>query len=72
MLQTTQLEKRFGGVRAVAGVDFTLREGELRCLIGPNGAGKSTFFRLLTGQMKPTAGSLMICGQDATRARARE
>jgi branched-chain amino acid transport system ATP-binding protein len=72
MLQTKQLEKRFGGVRAVAGVDFTLHEGELRCLIGPNGAGKSTFFRLLTGQMKPTAGSLMICGQDATRARANE
>lgn len=72
MLQTTQLEKRFGGVRAVAGVDFTLREGELRCLIGPNGAGKSTFFRLLTGQMKPTAGALVICGQDVTRARANE
>ena len=37
---------RFGGVVAVDGVDFTLAEGELRCLIGPNGAGKSTFFKM--------------------------
>ncbi len=40
---------RFGGVKAVDGVNFRLAEGELRCLIGPNGAGKSTFFKLLTG-----------------------
>ena len=50
----------FGGVAAVDRVNFTLREGELRCLIGPNGAGKSTFFKCLTGQLKPTAGSVII------------
>jgi branched-chain amino acid transport system ATP-binding protein/urea transport system ATP-binding protein len=50
----------FGGVRAVDRVDFTLWENELRCLIGPNGAGKSTFFKCLTGQLKPTAGDVVI------------
>ena len=39
ILETSDLQKRFGGVRAVDGVDFHLRQGELRCLIGPNGAG---------------------------------
>jgi len=50
----------FGGVAAVERVNFTLRENELRCLIGPNGAGKSTFFKCLTGQLEPSAGSVVI------------
>jgi branched-chain amino acid transport system ATP-binding protein/urea transport system ATP-binding protein len=50
----------FGGVVAVDRVDFALRENELRCLIGPNGAGKSTFFKCLTGQLRPTAGDVVI------------
>ena len=50
----------FGGVVAVDRVDFSLRENELRCLIGPNGAGKSTFFKCLTGQLRPTAGDVVI------------
>ena len=51
LLQTRDLSMHFGGVRAVRHVDFSLAEGELRCLIGPNGAGKSTFFKMLTGQL---------------------
>jgi branched-chain amino acid transport system ATP-binding protein len=58
ILETSGLQKRFGGVRAVDGVDFQLRRGELRCLIGPNGAGKSTFFKLLSGQLRPSAGTI--------------
>jgi branched-chain amino acid transport system ATP-binding protein len=58
ILETSGLRKRFGGVRAVDGVDFQLRRGELRCLIGPNGAGKSTFFKLLSGQLRPSAGTI--------------
>jgi branched-chain amino acid transport system ATP-binding protein len=50
----------FGGVAAIDRVNFSLRENELRCLIGPNGAGKSTFFKCLTGQLNPTAGSVVI------------
>ncbi len=72
ILETFQLEKRFGGVRAIAGVDFQLEAGELRCLIGPNGAGKSTFFKMLTGQLRPTAGRVMFDGADITRARPHE
>ncbi len=72
ILETFQLEKRFGGVRAIAGVDFQLETGELRCLIGPNGAGKSTFFKMLTGQLRPTAGCVVFDGADITRARPHE
>jgi branched-chain amino acid transport system ATP-binding protein/urea transport system ATP-binding protein len=62
ILETSDLQKRFGGVRAVDGVDFYLRQGELRCLIGPNGAGKSTFFKLLSGQLRPSAGRIRFEG----------
>ena len=62
ILETDDLQKRFGGVRAVDGVDFHLREGELRCLIGPNGAGKSTFFKLLSGQLRPSGGTIRFEG----------
>ena len=64
LLTTADLTMRFGGVVAVAHVNFNLRTGELRCLIGPNGAGKSTFFKCLTGQLKPTAGSIMFSGEE--------
>ena len=63
LLSTHALEKSFGGIRAVAKVDFSLQPGELRCLIGPNGAGKSTFFKMLTGQMKPSAGEIRMFGK---------
>jgi branched-chain amino acid transport system ATP-binding protein len=66
VLETQDLEKRFGGVRAVAGVDFKMRRGELRCLIGPNGAGKSTFFKLITGQLRATTGRIIFDGQEIT------
>ncbi len=72
ILETFKLEKRFGGVRAIAGVDFQLEAGELRCLIGPNGAGKSTFFKMLTGQLRPSAGRVVFDGADITRARPHE
>ena len=49
---------RFGGGVAVNGVDFRLEQGEIRCLIGPNGAGKSTFFKMVTGQLRPTSGQI--------------
>ncbi|SNR33229.1 ATP-binding cassette domain-containing protein [Puniceibacterium sediminis] len=64
LLQTSNLTIRFGGVTAVNAVDFTLRESELRCLIGPNGAGKSTFFKLLTGQLRPSEGHVHLRGTD--------
>jgi branched-chain amino acid transport system ATP-binding protein len=68
ILETKGLEKRFGGVRAIAHVDFALERGELRCLIGPNGAGKSTFFKLLTGQIEPSAGVVLFEDVNITAA----
>ncbi|MBZ9772547.1 ABC transporter ATP-binding protein [Mesorhizobium sp. CO1-1-8] len=47
---------RFGGVVAIHNVDFEMARGQVHCLIGPNGAGKSTFFKMITGQLRPTAG----------------
>lgn len=72
ILSTRGLEKRFGGVLAVAGVDFSLQQGELRCLIGPNGAGKSTFFKMISGQLRPTSGQIRIAGHDMMNAEAHE
>ena len=66
VLETVDLSVRFGGVEAVRSVNFTLAERELRCLIGPNGAGKSTLFKLLTGQLRPTAGRILFRGHDIT------
>ena len=72
LLQTRDLSKHFGGVKAVNEVNFTLAEGELRCLIGPNGAGKSTFFKMLTGQLEPSHGSVLFRGHDISRAHAHQ
>jgi branched-chain amino acid transport system ATP-binding protein len=72
LLETRDLSMHFGGVRAVRHVDFSLAEGELRCLIGPNGAGKSTFFKMLTGQLQPTHGHVRFRGRDISNAHAHE
>jgi len=72
LLETRDLSKHFGGVHAVRNVNFTLDEGELRCLIGPNGAGKSTFFKMLTGQLEPSQGQVLFRGQDISSAHAHQ
>ena len=72
ILVTRDLTMRFGGVIAVDQVNFALAEGELRCLIGPNGAGKSTFFKCLTGQLKPTEGSIQFYGSELSGANTHE
>jgi branched-chain amino acid transport system permease protein len=66
------LSKRYGGIVANDGIDFSVRRGELRGVIGPNGAGKSTFFKMLTCEIAPTAGRIVfedrdITGLDVTR-----
>ncbi|MGD9536019.1 MAG: ATP-binding cassette domain-containing protein [Alphaproteobacteria bacterium] len=66
ILETKGLTMRFGGVVAVNNVDFSMKEGELRCLIGPNGAGKSTFFKCLTRQYRPSAGHVFFRSTDIT------
>jgi ABC-2 type transport system ATP-binding protein len=61
------LEKRYGSVQALAGVTFSVREGEIFGLLGPNGAGKSTTVRVLTTLTKPDAGRALVAGHDVVR-----
>jgi branched-chain amino acid transport system ATP-binding protein len=72
LLETRNLSVRFGGVHATRDINFSLAEGELRCVIGPNGAGKSTFFKLLTGQVKPTSGQILFRGKDISKMQPHE
>jgi branched-chain amino acid transport system ATP-binding protein len=58
------LSKRFGGLRAVQDVSFSVKENETLALIGPNGAGKTTSFHLITGFHRPDAGSVMAFGRE--------
>ncbi len=67
LLETRSLNKRFGGVVAADDIDFTVGEGELRCLIGPNGAGKSTLFAMLGGFQRSDSGRIVIFDEDMTR-----
>jgi branched-chain amino acid transport system permease protein len=60
------LTKSFGGLVANKSIDLSVAEGELRAIIGPNGAGKSTFFKMLTCEMRPSAGRIMFHGRDIT------
>jgi branched-chain amino acid transport system ATP-binding protein len=66
VLAVRDLAKRFGGIAAVDGVGFDVAAGELVALIGPNGAGKSTCFNMLSGQIKPDAGTVRVAGTDVT------
>ena len=56
--------KSFGGLRVLHGVDFRVEEGEIVALIGPNGAGKTTLFNVISGLVRPSAGSLRLGGRE--------
>src|SRR5260370_5316657 len=58
------LNKRFGGLRAVQDLSFSVGEGQIVALIGPNGAGKTTCFNLITGYYRPDAGSILAFGHE--------
>jgi branched-chain amino acid transport system ATP-binding protein len=68
MLQARALARKFGGVRAVDGVSFSVAPGELVALIGPNGAGKTTCFNIIGGQLRPDSGQVLLAGRDVTGA----
>src|SRR6266481_5254234 len=72
VLETIGLQKRFGGIAAVAGVSLSIEKGARHALIGPNGAGKTTVINLLTGVLRPTAGQILLDGQDITNVEAYE
>lgn len=66
LLKAESLERKFGGLTAVADFSFELHEGEILGLIGPNGAGKSTTFNLISGFIPPTSGTLSFLDQNIT------
>jgi branched-chain amino acid transport system ATP-binding protein len=66
VLRTEGLSIRFGGLTALDNVNFEIQRGEIRAIIGPNGAGKSTFFNCLTGVLRPTAGRILLNGENIT------
>lgn len=64
VLEVSSVGKSFGGVRALADVNFTLDSGEILAMIGPNGAGKSTCFNCINGQLRPDSGSVRFNGHE--------
>jgi branched-chain amino acid transport system permease protein len=65
-LEVKGLSKYFGGLKAVDGVDFTVRRGGVHALIGPNGSGKTTTLNVVSGLYRPTAGRILVDGVDVT------
>lgn len=75
LLQLTDIQKSFGAVRALKGVSFELRPGEVHALLGENGAGKSTLIKVMTGAHQPDGGTLLVGGKSVshlTPSKARE
>ena len=65
-LETIGLQRRFGALIVANEINFRLEAGARHALIGPNGAGKTTFINLITGQLQPSAGHIMLGGHDIT------
>jgi branched-chain amino acid transport system ATP-binding protein len=66
LLEVRDLVKHFNGVRALKGVSFSLKEGEILGMIGPNGAGKTTLVNIVSGIHKPTSGDVFLKGKRVT------
>lgn len=67
MIVIRDLCKTFGGVQAVRRLNLVVPRGELFCFLGPNGAGKTTTIKIITGLLRPTSGSVSVCGHDVQR-----
>jgi ABC-type branched-subunit amino acid transport system ATPase component len=66
VLETRNLDKRFGGIVAASAISIAIRKGARHALIGPNGAGKTTFVNLLTGMLRPSGGEILLDGASIT------
>ena len=64
MIEIEDLTMNYGELRALDGLNLTIKPGELFAFLGPNGAGKTTAMKLLTGLMKPDSGRVKLCGHD--------
>ena len=67
MLEVDGIHKAFGGLKAVNGASFRVESGSITALIGPNGAGKTTAFNMVSGVLRPDAGSIRLEGDEITR-----
>ncbi len=67
MIDVKGLVKNYGSIRAVDGVSFTVRQGDILGFLGPNGAGKSTTMKMLAGYLRPDAGTAVVNGHDVIR-----
>ena len=70
-LTVNALCKSFGGLRVTADVNLVVEPGERRLIIGPNGAGKTTLFNLITGELTPDSGAILLFDHDVTRVPSR-
>jgi len=70
-LVVKDLCKAFGGLRVTRNVHLNVEPGERRLIIGPNGAGKTTLFNQITGELRPSSGTVSLLGRDITRAPSR-
>ena len=66
VLTLTGVQKRYGGVRALRGVDLALQAGEVHAIVGENGAGKSTLIKIVSGAETADEGSIVIDGRELT------
>ena len=71
VLRLRGIGRRFGGLRALDGVNLSVEAGERRAIIGPNGAGKTTLFNVISGEFPPTEGTVELFGRDVTHQAAR-
>lgn len=71
ILELRNIEKHYGMVIALAGVNFAVNEGEVHCLLGDNGAGKSTLIKAMSGVVKPSKGQILLDGKEVSFANAR-
>ena len=69
LLSAREVSKSFGGVRALVNCSLDVEGGSITGLIGPNGSGKTTLFNVITGYVKPDAGTVTFEGRDLTHAR---
>lgn len=68
MIEIKNLTKRYGALKAVDDISFSVQPGQVLGFLGPNGAGKSTTMKMITGFLAPTSGSIRVCGHDVEAA----
>jgi branched-chain amino acid transport system ATP-binding protein len=72
ILEVNDIIMAFGGLMALANLDFRVQKGVIKSIIGPNGAGKTTLFNIITGSFPPTEGSVLFMGQPIEKLKAHE